>query len=546
MPFPDFLNNLISAIIPYNSTKAEQRNFINKLIGDQIPYERLTPEATQEIIGEYHPSIGLGTNVNFGIDAFEKYTTNRINDILKLKEAKTPDDDLIHEKLSKKTSDLTKKEIINAVKESLKEGLNTSTKEGESDLIHEKSGEKTSEPTKKEAINAVKKSFNEALNAPSIIENAKKGKEEYEKSLNAFKNLLAEPSHKYHAQDLIGVMSHIHNDAIENITQQHTEEVAHLTKLFADPKFNQNLKTALDLSTDDDELQKTTESLLEDLKQNHKKQLDEFKNSTTETMNTLHKAAEQQLKAFLFIADLHKNDLKMRQMIEMLAERNRAQYGSNINTEIVLSEDKADISSVNLEQLQSIQQLGGGEIKAQKNADGNMTYSLDMGMKLLNPTYYFLKGQHKQDMLTMAQAIRASGADTITMTVTFKNADVAEERARQAFEACLKSGFPPEKININVNGTMLSYKAKEKDGKKSETIEEKLYSKQGHQFRNLLKQAEDTRSQLEKLLTDFKAQPVTQGKNFESIKSRLEELKEQNQIQEKPETPAPTTPNQSL
>ena len=62
----------------------------------------------------------------------------------------------------------------------------------------------------------------------------------------------------------------------------------------------------------------------------------------------------------------------------------------------------------------------------------------------------------KLDMMSIAGAVRASGFDSITMTIDNKNGENAMELARVAYEACLETGFPAKGISLVVNGKKMS------------------------------------------------------------------------------------------
>ncbi|MDR3502015.1 MAG: hypothetical protein P4L79_05470 [Legionella sp.] len=473
-----------------NPVKPEERGLLNKIIGDRVAYPRFSPQSMQQVSNEYLgylPSIGLGTNAKLATDAVDKFVANRVDDVLKLKEAKTPDGALIHEKLS------------------------------------------DADPDKKDAIKAVKKELNEILSGEALKEGAQK---EYNESMAAFQQLLAGPK-KFHVQEVNGLLEEVTNNALTALEEQQESEIDQLEALFEDEDFQANLTTALDLPDDEEEnaeaLNAVKESMRKDLESAHKKQLEGFNNDVKQAKTDLHKAAEQQLKAFLFMADLNKNDPKMQAMIARLAEENRA--GAE-NVIVDISEDRADITCVNLDQLTFIQRLGGGVITPNKDKDGNVSYSLDMGMKFTNPRYYF-NDHHKKDMETMAQAIRASGSETITMSLTFKNEKIAQERGRQAFEACLKSGFPPDKINIKVNGVLYTHTPEEKDGKPANQAISSLYyddrnpdkSKRA-KYETVIKQSADTRAGLDEVIKKGMEKKLNDSPgNLESIKGELQDLK---------------------
>ncbi|WP_058534788.1 hypothetical protein [Legionella saoudiensis] len=470
-----------------NPVKPEDRRLLNKFIGDRVTHPRFSPQAMQQVDEEYEgylPSIGLGSNAKLAMDAMDKYAASRIDDVLKLDKAQTPDGALVHELLSDK------------------------------------------DPAKKAAIKAVKDGFNEVLGG----EDVEKIQKEYKESMVAFQKLIEGPK-KYHAQEAKGLLEDISNSGRNAIEAQQQKEIDDLETLFQDEDFQAHLTTALNLPEDEEEnaeaLAAVKESMLEDLKERHKTQLEEYNKEVQQAEITLHKAAEQQLKAFLFMADLHRNDPKMQAMIDSLARANRPDADDVV---IDIGKDRTTVSCVNLDQLKFIQRLGGGEIK-RKDEDGNLTYSLDMGMKFSNPRYYF-NDHHKKDMLTMAQAIRASGSETITMSLTFQNQKIAEERAREAFEACLKSGFPPEKINIKVNGTLYTYEPKEEDGKKVNAAISSLYfddknpdkSKRAR-YEAAIKHGAEDKKALDDLIQKRMDKLIGPERDLASIKADLEEMK---------------------
>ncbi|MFJ1267239.1 hypothetical protein ACD661_01570 [Legionella lytica] len=494
-----FFNHVVSALIdklileaPFrgleqNPTKPEDRSLFNKVFGDRVPYQRFSPGAMAQLAeGHLHylDSIGLGANATLATDAVDKFVTNRVNDVLKLTEAKTPDGVLIHEKLS------------------------------------------DTDPNKRDAIKAVKKDINEILSSKALEEGVQK---EYTASMAAFQELLA-GSKKYHVQEVQGLLEDITKTAHTALKAQQKSEIAQLETLFENAEFQTNLATALDLPDGTEALEAVKKSMSADLAKKHETQLKAFEEDVKQAKTDLHKAAEQQLKAFLFMADLYKNDPKMQAMIEKLAEDNRP-HANDVTLEV--SEDRADISCVNLDQLQFIQRLGGGVITPTKDKDGNvLSYSLDMGMKFTNPRYYF-NDHHKKDMEIMAQAIRASGSETITMSLNFKNEKVAQERAREAFEACLKSGFPPEKINIKVNGTLFTYQPKETDGKPENQAISSLYyddknpnKNKRARYETVVKDSEKTREALDAIIKAGVEEKLKGSTgDLTSIKDELHELK---------------------
>ncbi len=484
-----------------NATKPQKRSLLNKVIGDRPTGERYSPQDLQNVAQQYLSTIGLGKEVTFGANAFEDYDKARVKDYNGLQKAKIAEgDDPIQKK------------------------LNASVPAGDNKAEIEM------------AITAVRKGISDQLNSSDGYINAK---HQYSASVQVFKELVEKVSGQRNVQDIIGVMEEVASDGKKAIQNQQTKEIEGLKEQFTNPDFQKHLKTALNIT--DAQIKDVQTSIISDLAETHKKQLEAFDKSTQESLKALHSASEKQRQAFLFVASLHKNDEKMRREIERIAGDNlRANQNANINTdtslEIELCDDKTSVHSVNLDQLKFIQLLGGEKIN---KVDGPpVSYKLDMGMKFANPRYY-LNDRQERDMLLMAQAVRASGSSGITMTLNFKDEKTAEARARQAFEACIKAGFPPEKIKLNVNGRLMAYKATDgKDGQKYESIQEKLYAKKGNEFNLLIQQSQTIRSDLE-AITKTPAQKSTAGMN--TIKTELNALKKP-VIEELKRTETQTTP----
>lgn len=485
-----------------NATKPQKRSALNKIIGDRPIGERYSPQDLQNVAQKYLPTIGLGDKVSFGAHAFEAYNNARVKDYNGLQKAKIAEgDDPIQKKLNANVTDEAQKIAIEAVKEGIKRALNP----------------------------------RDGTDKDSSYEAAQR---QYSASVQVFKDLVAQVSGKRNVQDIIGVIEEVASDGKKAIKEQQTKEITKLNAEFANPGFKTSLKTALNIS--DDQIADVQKSILADLQETHKKQLEAFDKSSQESLKALHSASANQRQAFLFIASLHKNDEKMQRAIERLAgENENAQQDSKDNEmELEQSKDKTSINSVNLDQLKVIQLLGGGQINRVEGQP--VSYKLDMGHKLTNPRYY-LNNRQERDMLIMAQAVRASGSSGIVMKLDFKDEKTAEARARQAYAACIKAGFPPEKIKLNVNGQLMTYKAiekDEKDGKKYESIHEKLYAKRGSEFSLLQQQSQTIRADLE-AITKTPTQKSTESMG--AIKKQLEELRtpviEKMKAQDTPPTP---------
>ncbi|MFT4059221.1 MAG: hypothetical protein QM652_06715 [Legionella sp.] len=483
-----------------NSNKISERAAINKIIGDSMPFpERYSPQAQQALLTEYQHNIGLPKGTTFSAEAYSVYTKNRAGDFSDLENATTP-------------SDVIKK---------LKESKN---------------------PEKQNAINAVQSGLNEVL---QLSDDYQKAQNIYEGNIGTFKQLLEKVPNERQASSLIDTMRYTVDEGRKGIEAQQKLEIQRLEKKFTDDNaFRENIKKALNVS--DAQLPNVKESIQKDLQEKHKQALADFDKSTQESLNKLHNASQNELKAFLLIASLHKDNANMRRIIERIAFENKMKLGEAIDQrlQVHVTPDKYSITSVKLEQLEVIQTLGGKEIK-QKYKDPLKKISYDPPVfeltldKRITSPYYYFRDKEEDDLLTLAQTVRASGADGIMFTLSdFGNQEIAEKRARQAFEAALKCGFPPDKIRLNVNGKMLlafdAIEKDEKDGRKYDSIKEKLYRGREHELQAILSRAEAIRKELEGI------KPIQKASNKDDLaamKKTMEELrlKGEEKAKEKPQ-----------
>lgn len=439
---------------------------------------------TTENNQEYLESVGL-KDATFSAEAFDTYDKGRIKDIEGFKTAKTSSEELIHEKL-----------LENKGPESL----------------------------------AVQTALKGIFTPPTALELAPKN---YKASIDAFKKLAEEIPKKYHPKDLQPMLKDITDKGKADIEALQKNEIKSLVAQFEDDAFRKNLMTALKLSNEK-QLEDIKTNLLTELKASHTKQLEEFNKSAEESSKNLLKAEEKHMEDFLqhiILIRLYKESPEMRDKIKALAKNST----SLTTVEVSGNDDNNDthmmqnISSVSLKQLDFIKHHHGGTITTGENPDGSRKYTLEMGKRILNPRYYLLD-HDKKDMLLMAESVRASGASSIMMTVKFSKQETADKRARNAYEACINSGFPPEKIKIKmvVNGKELILSSlPDKDDKEGNTIQSVLYREKPDEFQNLQKSSAEIRGKLEKLTsrtpTDMKAMKAayTHLRDIETTKAGL-------------------------
>lgn len=308
---------------------------------------------------------------------------------------------------------------------------------------------------------------------PTFIEKQK----EYESSVRNFKTLISQVPQSHRAQDLIETMKQITDDAIEAIKEQQKAERAGLERILDNPNFQKETSMAqeskgLGEGTDEEpekeeekspaEMTAIKTQMLEALDKSHKDQLKAFEKSTSESLKTLTTAAEKELKRMLFIANLHKNT-QTEAEIKQESAKKRGQRPSVV--EVGLTDQGVYILGVQVEDLSNIRSMTGKKITY--NAE-NGTFSVRM--PTMDPLYYRGWSEDpKTDLMTLAQGIRSKGYDKIIMNLSFDKEDVALKRAREAYEACILSGFPPDKIVLKVNG--VEKKAEEVFSKDPRTLQ---------------------------------------------------------------------------
>lgn len=435
-----------------SQTKLQKRSALRRVYGGLLDSNKYSSQDLHKTNTLYSEMIGLGKKAQFSATAFDELVTERVQNFLGLQKAQTPDEKLIYKELNKNENNTTEQ---------------TTAKQ------------------------AVQKELNNALQLSDEFVQAQK---EYSQSITHFITQIQEQGKSHSIDNLIPVFENHVNEAKQAIKKQQSKEIAYLSKKFTeDADFKKNIKESLNLT--DTQIEEVQNSLIKNLEETHKNQNELFEKSTSDSFTKLHQIAEEQRKDFLFVAMLHKNDPGMRKIIEKIAEENRKKFGSN-DLEISMgpTDNLVDISSVRLEQLKFIELVHGKKIS--QNEGPPVSFRFDMGKRLFNPLYY-VNNRASTDMLVMAQAVRASGSQSVTMTLNFKNEKIANQRARESYDACIKAGFPPEKIKINVNGRLYTHNASETKGSKSSSVQELFHEHQNH-FGHLQQESKRIREDLKK------------------------------------------------
>ncbi|MDR3442684.1 MAG: hypothetical protein P4L65_06660 [Legionella sp.] len=468
------------------SPKQEERKVARVLFGERHGHGQFSPGALRKVMGKalttsYLESLNL-KDAKFSADAFEKYDEAKV----KGKDAKATPADEHYKKLN-------------------------------------------DNPAAGSAKAAV-------LNALTIDSTAfQTARANYEQSVAKFKDLVKSIPTPYKVRDVLGAMKSIVDDGKESIREQQKKEADNLEVQFKDPEFRKNIKTALNLGSEE-AVDLVHKEMAADLKSTHEKQSAAFDKSTQDSLNGLHKAAAKQMNEFLLIKNMHGNSTVMRQLIEDVARENRKKF--NLDPESATSmnmpgrdNESVSIDSVSLDQLKFIQTVGGSQITSKKDDKGNVSYSLNFGMRAAPwNILYYATDRYKRDLNIMIQAVRASGSEKITMTINFSNPEIAKLRARETYEACIKNGYDPAKITLVVNGVRMGHQASEKEvnGKKVtiKSIEAELFDGKENKFSQLQEESKSIRKELADVAKGAAIEPTKSSEDaVQTIKNKLMEGK---------------------
>ncbi|WP_392537494.1 hypothetical protein [Legionella sp. 227] len=382
-----------------------RKAFFN-LFNSQKRVRQFTPDEQEKIYQKYRDSVGLTQDLTFGSEAFAQHAEKRIKDHTGFKTQIGSNKEDTLEKLLKDDSPNTKKEIKDELKSIL-----------------------TPQPFYTKAQEVYKESM-----------------EFFQQRMKQVPELSVEQLRGYHEQ--------ITTRARDALKAQQKKELKDLQDKAEN--LAQQIGTVAN-TNDPEQIKKIKENLIKDLESSHKTQLDEFNKTAQENLTTLDKASALERKRIIFSGQLEswayqlstsqKN--KMLDEMERVRAENRKKRGIS-DTDALTGADinvgENTISAVNPADLDFIISLTGTQIvqkKAAKEGDPG-TWQVHMSARILSPFYYLSNKQNpKVEMLTMAQAVRASGFDSITMTINFDDPKTQKQRARQAYEAALESGFNP-------------------------------------------------------------------------------------------------------
>ncbi|WP_133126826.1 hypothetical protein [Legionella nagasakiensis] len=307
----------------------------------------------------------------------------------------------------------------------------------------------------KNAVDAIKEDIDSVL---AVREDTTTAQKAFKDEIAAIHRAIADPKFRYDPAGLAARLHEIKNDAHRAIEAQQKAENAQLEDKFKKTppsEFRTHLQT---IGMTEKQIDELHDSMKAALKESHDKELETFDKTMNERLTKLHQEAQLERDRIHFLAALYQNNETMRRVINEMAEQNRKPKGTaGITAEFSASENaqqlqRVILKGINVRDIENLQTVTGRPLN--KIKDG---YSMEFPNRLSSPFYYGgWNSKLKSDMMSMVLAIKASGYETITMSLNHKDPKHADEMARKAYEACLEAGYKDDEITIKVNGKQLS------------------------------------------------------------------------------------------
>lgn len=386
-----------------------RKKFI-KLLNSSLFKDDFTAQFKAEMVQKYQDSIGLGKGVTFSPDALNKYS----------------------EGSKKSYKDFTKKnEQKQDVPTEFKQKMDAVPQVGPGAV----------------AKDTIATAIKDALAPKDLFTQAKNN---YALSIEAFKELAKKVPEKYDVANLRAELDRNQGIARKAIQFQQKKELEQLET---------NLKVAdikAAFGVDDDDADRLRKEVISDLKASQKTQLDQFNKSAKDSLTQIDTSSANEMNDFMtgvLLRNFALNQTDFQKRKEMLAELERVRK-ENLQargiteadelTEATVDVGKNTISSTNPKNLNFAISSPGSKITQDKTTG---TWTVQLNHRIFDPLYYLSnKDSAKVDMMTMAALIRQSGHDKITMKISFADEETFKLRVRQAYEACLETGFDPKNV----------------------------------------------------------------------------------------------------
>ncbi|MCE0723316.1 MULTISPECIES: hypothetical protein [Legionella] len=372
--------------------------------------DQFSEQEQERILQNYRDSIGLTQNLTFGAEALKAHADKRLQNSSGFTTKVGPNEEDTFAKLIQGDNPPEKQEVRTAFENLLK------PKEFYTDA----------QETYKDSMEFFKKRINQI---PELTVDKTRG---YLEQINQRGRKAIEAQQKKELEDFKAALDSTLPGAL-----------------------SEKIKKALGKTTE--EVETIKKDLIAEMEKKHAEQLSAFNDSAKENLTILDKASALENKRVIFSGmleswqdQLSASDRdRMDKEMERAREENRKKRGITLperNTTAYVDFENQTISAIDPNDLDFIISLSGSEIKQQKGTKEGEPgiWTVEMSSRIFSPFYYLSNKENpKVDMLTMAQAVRASGFDSITMTINFDDKKTLKDRAKQAYEAALEAGFDP-------------------------------------------------------------------------------------------------------
>lgn len=372
--------------------------------------KNLTPQAIAEIESDHRDLIGLGDNPTFGSDAFDNAHTARITNVHGFAQTQGAGNKPIHDKINADT----------------------------------------------DAAKAVRTALEKAFEPTEVYLKAQK---DYQEKAATFKGLVKLIPTKFTAESLLATLKDDKDEARKAIIDQQELELIELNKRFefdndtgkyTDEAFIKDLQTTLEIPgdlTDDavkSDLETTRKNMEATLKASHQKNIANFDKSTSDSLNKLHKAQQEEMKKISgFIFEIAKEKENLAELWRLGAKNRQKRGVADLDPTITASADKFKLTGIDLKAITKFKSLSGKEIV--QNPPGTFTIE----RSTIDPLYnQDPRNKPLYDLRLISKGIIASGYDTINWKLDYSHPEVLMEEARRAYEASILEGIEPSKIKI--------------------------------------------------------------------------------------------------
>ncbi|MGQ3888775.1 hypothetical protein ACQUW5_07060 [Legionella sp. CNM-1927-20] len=274
-------------------------------------------------------------------------------------------------------------------------------------------------------------------------------------ALEKFKKTVAEFNKVSHnPAEVASEIQKFRSQLVQEIKNQHEEEKNKLNDLLADTTFVNSLANKMGASGG--QVEKLKSDMQTALKDSQEKELKKIEDALKDQVKKLHDAADFEQRRISTLASFYNSPhaKKMRADIDKLYEKNyKEDQGATISYGV---SGLTTFKGINFKDIEHLQTVAGRDVTHDEKGGFSIQFPR-IGFAYYHSGHDYVL----YDLTSIAQMVRASGADKITLSVNYENNnDYAMELGRKAYEAALLAGFDPntekeKNIAIMVNNKLV-------------------------------------------------------------------------------------------